>query len=111
MSKFVVTYNAPAEAVEMMHNMTPEQAQEGMKPWMAWMEKCGSALVDMGAPLGNSQTVTKSGTAAGGSEVSGYSILEADNMSAALELLKGHPHLSWADGCSIEVHEAMPLPM
>ena len=99
------------EFLEAMKDMSPEDAKKGMEPWMAWAEKCGSGLVDFGAPLGNGQKVTKSGSAAGGSAMSGYSILEAGDMNAALELVKDHPHLSWADGCEIEVHEAMPLPM
>ena len=36
---------------------------------------------------------------------------QAENMEAAKAMLMGHPHLQWAAGCEIEVHEAMPLPM
>jgi len=31
-------------------------------------------------------------------------------MDAAVEMMKGHPHLEMADGCEIEVHESLPLP-
>jgi hypothetical protein len=31
-------------------------------------------------------------------------------MDAAVAMLQGHPHLDWATGCEIEVHEAMPVP-
>ncbi len=51
MSKYLVIYHAPAEAMEMMANATEEQKAEGMKPWMAWAEKCGSHLIDLGTPL------------------------------------------------------------
>ncbi len=30
-------------------------------------------------------------------------------MDAAVAMLQGHPHLDWAAGCAIEVHEAMPV--
>jgi hypothetical protein len=30
-------------------------------------------------------------------------------MDAAKALLNGHPHLAWAEGCAIEIHEAMPM--
>jgi len=33
-----------------------------------------------------------------------------ENMEKAVEMLKGHPHLEWADGCEIEVHKSMPMP-
>jgi hypothetical protein len=110
MAKFMVIYHAPASATEAMANVTPEQMAEGMKPWMAWAERCGPALVDMGNPLAGGQTVTKSGTKASGRQVAGYSVLEAADMAAALKLVEGHPHLEWADGCEIEVHEEMPMP-
>ena len=67
--------------------------------------------MDIGAPLGGGQKLTKSGSTPSGKEVTGYSILEAANMEAAQALLAGHPHLEWGAGCEIEIHEAMPLPM
>lgn len=36
--------------------------------------------------------------------------LLANSMDEAKELLQGHPHLEWAEGCEIEVHESLPLP-
>ena len=60
--------------------------------------------------LGGGQKLTQSGSAPSDKEVTGYSILEAENMEAAQALLAGHPHLEWKAGCEIEVHEAMPLP-
>ncbi len=35
MSNFIVFYHAPASAMEQMATATPEQKEEGMKPWMA----------------------------------------------------------------------------
>ena len=111
MAEFIVVYYAPQTAMEKMKNTSPEDMKKGMESWMKWAEKCGEHLVDMGAPLANgkridaSDTITPSKT-----EVGGYSVLKADSMAKVAELLKGHPHLKWADGCYIEVHEKMPLP-
>ena len=110
MGKYLVLYHAPRSAVEAMANVTPEEIQKGMEPWMAWAERCGDSLVDIGAPLGGGQKLTKSGNTPSDKEVTGYSILEAENMEAAQALLAGHPHLDWEAGCEIEVHEAVPLP-
>ena len=55
MKKFVVLYHAPAEAVQGMMEMSPEEAQKGMEPWMAWAARSRSGLVDLGAPLANGQ--------------------------------------------------------
>ena len=111
MKKFIVIYHAPKSAMEGMKNASPEEMEKGMEPWMIWAKKCGSGLVDIGTPLGNGQKVSKSGTAPSDKDVVGYSILQAENMQEAVEMLKAHPHLEWTDGCEIEVHESLPLPM
>ena len=43
-------------------------------------------------------------------QVVGYSVLQAENMDEAKQLLEGHPHLAWKGACEIEVHEATPGP-
>ncbi len=110
MTKFMVLYRAPAEALEQMASASPEDMQEGMKPWMAWAERCGESLVDLGAPLGHGQSVTPDGPSPSGQDVVGYSVLQAESMDAAVAMLEGHPHLGWTDGCAIEVYESLPLP-
>jgi hypothetical protein len=110
MAEFIVIYYAPQSAKEKMKNMSPEDMKKGMEPWMKWAEKCGEHLVDMGSPLGNGQHIDASGTTSSKIEVAGYSVLKAESMAEAENLLKGHPHLEWGDGCYIEVHEKMPMP-
>jgi len=110
MKKYIVIYHATEEAMKEAAKTSSEEAKESMKPWMEWKEKIGDAVVDMGNPLGNGQKLSKSGTTSSDREVVGYSILQAENMDDAVELLKGHPHLEWNKGCDIEIHEAMPLP-
>lgn len=110
MKKFIVIYHAPAEAMEMMANATEEQKMEGMKPWFAWQEECGDKLVDMGSPLMGGTRLLPDGSAeASTKEVTGYSILQAEDMAGAKALLANHPHLKWTDGCDIEVHETVPM--
>ena len=110
MKKFVVIYRAPTAAVEAMAGATPEDMQKGMEPWMAWVAKCGDQLVDLGTPLGSGQRLSASGSSPSDNDVTGYSILQAEDMDGAKALLRGHPHLEWAAGCEIEVYESMPLP-
>ena len=110
MKKFLVIYHAPAEAMVQMANATPEQKVEGMKPWVAWAERCGDQLIDLGAPFFGGQKLRPDGTTQNSErEVSGYSILQAKDMAGARALLKGHPHLAWTGGCDIEVHECAPM--
>ena len=61
MKNCLVLYHAPAPTFEKMHDATPEQMKAGMEPWMAWAQRCGSHLVDMGTPLGGGHKVTPGG--------------------------------------------------
>lgn len=109
MSKFMFVYHAPAMP-EGAPEMSPEDMQAEMGKWMAWSEKVGSKMVDFGAPLAGGIRVTKDGTSPSTKEVSGYTLIEADDMDAALELARIHPHLDTPGGCEIEVHEVQPVP-
>lgn len=110
MNRYVVIYYSPAEAMKAMENATPEEKMEGMKPWMAWKESLGDKLVDLGNPLMGGQRLYPDETSKPATnDVTGYSILQAENMEEAKSLLKDHPHLKWTDGCDIEVHECVEL--
>ena len=92
---------------------TPETEDEQaavMAAWGAWMEGLGSALKDPGNAFGNSSTINSDGsvTAGGGANpASGYTLLEADSLDAALALAKGNPILQ--AGGSIEVAETIDM--
>ena len=106
----MVIYHAPAAWVEQMQQVSPEDMKKGMESWMTWAAGIGDGLVDMGTPLAGGLRMSTSGSSPSDREVTGYSILQAENMDAAEAMLSGHPHLAWAEGCEIEVHEALPLP-
>ena len=42
--------------------------------------------------------------------VAGYSIVQAESLDAATELLKDHPHFKAPGGPSVEVLEFLPMP-
>ena len=76
-----------------------------MAAWGAWFGQLGGAVVDMGAPVGASSTVSSGGVSDGGaSQLTGFSVLQADSLGAANELAQGCPHLK--SGGSIEIYEA-----
>jgi len=110
MKKFIVIYYASNEAMEKMKDTDPEERKKSMEKWNEWAKKCGDGLVDMGAPLGNVQRVSKSESSESHGNIVGYSVLQAEGMDQAKEMLNEHPHLGWSDGCEIEVHECMPMP-
>jgi hypothetical protein len=108
MAKFMVLYLSPVSAEQQM-NVSPEEAKKGMEPWLKWMDKMGKALVDGGSPLGKGARVAKSGGSKTTTQVSGYSVLQADSIEAAKKMLTDHPHLMMP-GSSIEVFEYLSMP-
>lgn len=110
MKKFLVLYKAPTSAFEQMQKSTPEQQKAGMEAWMVWGKKAAAQIVDMGAPLGKSLRVVKSGSASPTTnDLGGYSILQAESKEALADSLKGHPHFMMPDGF-IEIIEFLPMP-
>ena len=109
MKKFLVLYRAPTSAFEQMKNTTPEQQKAGMEAWMTWSKKAASSIVDMGAPLGKSVRVTKTGASPATNDLGGFSIMQAESKEALAKSLEGHPHFMMPEGF-IEVVELMAIP-
>jgi hypothetical protein len=107
----MVLYRSRVPATEQMGS-DPEAAQAGMALWINWAGRVGSALADMGSPLGSVATITASGSTADGSSpfIGGFSVLEADSVVAAKKLLNDHPHFHAPGDPSIEVLEFLPIP-
>lgn len=108
MKQFMILYNGPATPPD---QMTPELVQKIMMGWKTWMEKLGDKMLDMGKPLTNGKVVVDDGSEGKALELSGYSIIQAEDMDAALKLVEDHPFLSDKTGkFSVEVFELMPQP-
>ena len=92
-------------------DMSAEQAAGVLSTWKSWMDKVGPALVDVGAPFGRGASVVDDGSTGDSIALSGFSIIEAGNLSEARGLTDGHPYLSEGKGnFSIEIYELMPTP-
>lgn len=72
--------------------------------------KAGAALVDVGSPFGSSASVRDDGTEGTAGDLTGYTIVEADDLAAAKALTDGLPFLSNSDGkCAVEIFELLPM--
>jgi hypothetical protein len=110
MHRFVVLYRAPQNVAQRFAEASPEQAQQGMQLWDDWASKMGPMLLDPGKPLGNPVDVKPTGAAKSNTDVIGMSIIQASSMDEALEMVKDHHHLRWADSCEITVLEEIAIP-
>jgi hypothetical protein len=85
---------------------TDKQRGEQKAAWGQWFGTLGAAVVDGGNPCGASKTVARDGSIKNEtSGVSGYSVIKADSLDAALKLAKGCPLLK--AGGSVEVYETI----
>jgi hypothetical protein len=89
----------------------PKKAKEAMGAWMKWFQDLGKAVVDAGAPTAPGKTVTGKGVKKGviGDPVTGYSILQAENLDAAGDMAKKSPQMG--AGGQIAIYELLPMEM
>ena len=89
---------------------SPEEGQQHMSKYMDWLSSLGESAVSPANPLTDTRTVNSDGTVATGGKttMSGYTIIEADTMDAALSIAKTCPFLE--TGGSLEVSELMEMP-
>ena len=85
-----------------------EEGAKGMEKFMAWLGGLGEAVVNPGTPLGMSKTVSSGGVTedSGADHLTGFSIIKADSMDAALEIAKACPFL---DIGTVDVAEMMEM--
>jgi hypothetical protein len=103
MPNFVLVYKGGG-----MGQSEAEQ-QKIMAQWGQWFGSLGQAIVDGGNPFGSSSSIGSDGSVKEGasSQLTGYSILKADDMSGATKMAKGCPVLS--TGGTVEVYETFPV--
>src|SRR3954452_21917661 len=89
MSKYIFLYRGPATPME---DFTPEQGQEQMAAWNAWMENAGSAVVDFGNPVPARTPSADDGATRQAGVLNGYTIVEAADLSAAPAVTEKHPY-------------------
>jgi hypothetical protein len=101
MAKFLVTYHGGGEMPA-----DPQMRQQMMEAFTKWAAGVGDKMIDPGAPVGPAKVVTSGGTTddqPGG--VGGYTLLSADSLDDAVELVRDHPFIS--RGGTLRVSEAI----
>ncbi|MEM1076401.1 MAG: YciI family protein [Pseudomonadota bacterium] len=83
---------------------TPEEGAKEMALWEAWFAQMGDAVVIPGNPVGMSKTVSAAGVEdhGGSNPISGFTVVQADDIDGATALAKGCPLVADTSG-SIEV--------
>lgn len=102
MADYLVVYHGAGGA-----EGTRDEKMARMEKWLAWMGGLAGSVKDAGHPASRAWTVSKDGTTedAGGNPATGYSVLTAESMQAALEMVVNSPHLQ--EGGTIELVELL----
>ncbi len=89
MSNYLLAYHGGKEPG------SPGEGAKQMAKWHEWVADLGDALVNPGTPLGRSKTVSSDGVSDGGGSnpLTGYSVVKAESMEAALGMAKACPFL------------------
>jgi hypothetical protein len=103
MSEYIIAYHGGKKPE------SPEDGARHMAKWKAWVSDLGDAVVNPGTPLGPSKTVSSDGVAddGGPNPLSGFSIVRADSMDAAIDMAKACPTLDL--GGTLEVAQVMKM--
>ena len=104
MSQYVIVYLGGDQP------STPEEGKQHFSKYMEWMSSLGDSVVSPAIPLKDTSTVSPDGTIreGGSSAMSGFTIIEADSMDAALSIAQSCPFLEI--GGSLEVSQLMQMP-
>ena len=79
-----------------------------MQEFGKWFAELGPRLIDPGNPVSRAVTVDAGSVSEGGgaNPVSGYTVIEADDMQTVIELVKRGPIVQ--GGRTVEIVETMP---
>jgi len=103
MPNFIIAYHGGRKPE------SPEEGASHMAKWKTWVDDLGEAAVNPGTPLGKSRIVSANGVSDDGGDnpMSGFSIVEAYSLDAAIEIAKACPFLE-LEG-TLEVAQVMKM--
>lgn len=86
------------------------RAKEGIAAWHRWNEANKDAIVEIGAPLGRTKSVSGEGIKDISNNLTGFTLVRAESHEAAAKLFEGHPHFAVFPGEAVEIMPCMPIP-
>ena len=103
MAQYIITYLGGDQP------SSPEEGKQHFAKYKEWLSSLGDSAVSPANPLKDTSTVKSDGTVTTGSttSMSGFTIIEAESMEAALIIAKNCPFLDI--GGSLEVSELMQM--
>jgi hypothetical protein len=103
MAQYIMTYLGGDQP------SSPEEGRQHFAKYKEWLVSLGDSAVSPANPFKDTHTVNSDGTVTTGSttSMSGYTVIEADSIEAAMEIAKACPFLEI--GGSLEVSELIQM--
>ncbi len=104
MPNYVLTYHGEMGGMP----EDPAAVEAVMEEWGAWYGSMGDALVDGGAPFGETASIGPDGsTVANPASLTGYTIIKADDIAGASAIAKGCPVLK--NGHTVQISQSIDM--
>ncbi len=114
MKKYLAVFLGKPEAMDAWKALPDgerdDRENRGIAAWHKWVETHKNAIVEMGAPLGKTKRIDKSGVSDVRNDLGAWTVVQAESQEAAAKLFLGHPHFTIFPGDRIEVMECLPIP-
>lgn len=114
MKNFLAVYIGIPEAMakwkSLPEKVRAEREAAGIKAWHGWVDANKGRIVEMGAPLGKTKSVSKKGIADMRNNLTAYTVVKAGSHEDAAKLFADHPHFTIFPGEAIEIMECLPVP-
>jgi hypothetical protein len=105
MPKYILLYRGDVTPTE---DLSEAEHDAVMDRWGVWLEAHGDEIEDPGFPFGAGAAVGGDGSDQPATNLTGYSIVEADSLDAAKELCHDHPFLYGAGAeLTVQVFELL----
>ncbi len=90
MPSYIIAYHGEIKTSE-----TLEEGAAHMQQWKDWVTNLGDAVINPGSPIGPSKLVSPAGISDDNlpDAMSGFSVVKADTLDAALEMAKTCPYV------------------
>jgi len=114
MKNFLAIYmGTPAAMAEW--NLMPESEKKdrqvaGVRAWHEWVDRNKESIVETGAPLGRTKSVSSRGISDIRNNMTAFTVVRAASHEDAAKLFEKHPHFMVFPGESIEIMECLPVP-
>jgi hypothetical protein len=114
MKQFLAIYTGSAAAMASWNSMPEHELRErqaaGIKSWHQWIELNKASIIESGAPLGRTKSVSRAGITDIRNNMTAFTVVQAESHDAAAKLFENHPHFMVFPGDAIEIMECLPVP-